>query len=84
MHGPRRPEMYQVLLELITRNEDDHWQEIQLTSYSWFTNHENIVELTLSDSTIQPNNIYVVNVSASNSAGSSIIVQDLIISKCYW
>ena len=81
MHGPRRPDMYEVLLELITRTKDDH-QQTQFTKYPWFTNHENIVELTLSDSIIQPNNIYLVNVSASNSAGSSIIVQNLIISKC--
>ena len=76
--------MYEVLLELITRNEDDHQRETQFISYPWFTNQENIVELTLGDHTIQPNNIYMVNVSASNSAGSSITVQDLMISKCYW
>ena len=83
MHGPRRPDMYEVLLELIMRNENDYQQETRFTRYPMarFTNHETIVELTLGDSTIQPNNIYLMNVSASNSAGSSIIVQDLIISK---
>ena len=74
--------MYEVLLELITRIEDDHQQDIQFRRYPLFTNRENMVELTLNDSIIQPNNIYVVNVSAFNSAGSSIIVQDLMISKC--
>ena len=57
----------------------EHQQETHVAVYS--TDYGNSIVLTLNDSIIQPNNLYVVNVSASNTAGSSIIIQDLIISK---
>ena len=64
------------------KDQHEHQQQTQVILYP--INHENAVALILNDSIIQPNNLYMVNISASNRAGSAIIIQDLIISKCHW
>ena len=82
LSGPRRPEVYEVSLNLITKSEYKYKQEKSLTVHPIVYDKLEYIMLTLIDGLIQPNNIYTVNISASNSAGSSIIVQNLIISKC--
>ena len=38
--------------------------------------YENCIELTLNNSLIQPYNLYVMNITASNPAGRAVIIQD--------
>lgn len=82
MYGPKRPDMYEISLKSVIKDQHEHQQQTQVILYP--TDHENTVVLILNDSIIQPNNLYMVNISASNSAGSAIIIQDLTISKYYW
>ena len=71
--------MYEISLKSVIKDQYEHQQQTQVILYP--INHENAVALILNDSIIQTNNLYMVNISASNRAGSAIIVQDLIISK---
>ena len=55
---------------------EHHHQQI---SYAYpIEDHKyvNYIELTLNNSILQPNNLYVMNVTASNPAGRTVIIQN--------
>ena len=73
--GPRQPDNYEVSINLITTPH----QQINETVHP--ISNENYIVLTLNNSLIQPNNIYIMNITASNPAGGTVIIQNWKISK---
>ena len=64
------------------KDEYEYQQETSFKIRPIVCDEPDFIMLTLNNGIIQPNQIYVANISASNSTGSSNIVQNLIISKC--
>ena len=73
--GPRQPDNYEVSINLITAPH----QQIKETVHHIY--NENYTVLILNNSLIQSNNLYEMNVTASNLAGRTVIVQNWKISK---
>ena len=73
--GPRQPDNYKVSINLITA---PHQQIKEIVHHIY---NENYTVLMLNNSLIQSNNLYEMNVTASNPAGRTVIVQNWKISK---
>ena len=71
MSGPRTPEMYELSLNWVIEQ-----QTLSIVHPIEDNEYVNYIELTLNNSIIQPNNLYVMNVTASNPAGRTVIIQD--------
>ena len=79
--GPKTPQQYEVSLFTVSLGEySSQAFECPMKSDDgyWCSGYTN---LTLNNSLIQPNDLYTVDVVASNSGGSTMIVRDLKISE---
>ena len=73
--GPRQPDNYEVSINPITAPH----QQINETVHP--ISNENYTVLILNNSLIQPNNLCIMNITASNPAGRTVIIQNWKISK---
>ena len=71
MSGPRIPEVYELSLNSVIEQ-----QTLSIVHPIEDNEYVNYIELTLNNSIIHPNNLYVMNITASNPAGRTVIIQD--------
>lgn len=76
--GPRTPVEYKIsVLQIRTPHDHKQVKEIvQVLNINTINNGYIMLAISNSSTMIQPNNLYVMNITASNPAGESVIIQN--------